>query len=167
MSKLQNKDEFQNIIHQNQGIFYKVSKSYCNDEMERQDLMQEMIIQVWNSYGNYKTEYKLSTWLYRIALNVAISFYRKKNAKKNQFSTVSIDDYQVIDESETIEKEANIQRLYQFIHELKELDRALILLYLDEKSYREIADILGITETNVATKTSRIKSILKQKFATA
>ena len=163
MNKQKTDNDFQKIISENKGIIYKVSNAYCSIETERQDLIQEIIIQIWKSFPNYNNKYKISTWIYRIALNVAISLYRKQNSKK-KLTTVSIEDYQLSDENENIEKELQIKQLYKFIHELKELDRALILLYLEEKNYKEISEILGISHTNVATKISRIKILLKQKF---
>ncbi len=165
MNNKKTESDFQKIISENKGIIYKVSNAYCIIEAERQDLIQEIIIQIWKSFPNYNSKYKISTWIYRIALNVAISLYRKQNSQK-KLTTVSIDDYQLSDESANVEKELQIKQLYKFIHELKELDRALILLYLEEKNYKEIAEILGISHTNVATKISRIKILLKQKFTT-
>ncbi len=106
----------------------------------------------------------LSTWMYRVALNVAISFYRKK--KNGSVISIRENDMDLPDKTHgTDELEENIAQLQQFISELKELDRALMLLYLEAKPYQEIAEILGISETNVATKISRIKETLKQKFS--
>ena len=103
--------------------------------------------------------------MYRIALNVAITYYRKESRVA---PTVSLSERDIEDKREAHqESEENINRLQQFIHELKELDRALMILYLEEKSHQEIADILGITESNVGTKLGRIKVKLKQKFSTS
>ena len=165
MNKQKPDNDFQRIISENKGIIYKVSNAYCTIEAEKEDLVQEIIIQIWKAFPNYNSKYKISTWIYRIALNVAISLYRKQNSQK-KLTTVSIEDYQISDENENTEKELQIKQLYKFIHELKELDRALIILYLEEKNYKEIAQILGISQTNVATKISRIKILLKQKFST-
>ncbi|HEV7621828.1 MAG TPA: sigma-70 family RNA polymerase sigma factor, partial [Flavisolibacter sp.] len=130
-----------------------------------EDLAQEIIYQLWKSYNNYKPQYKFSTWMYRVALNVAISFYRKVRAGGH---TIHIEEhvFEIEDYSSSAEMEENIKLLEQFIKAFKELDRALILLYLEGKPYKEIAEILGISETNVATRINRIKDKLKQKFAT-
>jgi RNA polymerase sigma-70 factor (ECF subfamily) len=103
--------------------------------------------------------------MYRVALNVAISFYRKE---KRSIPALSLTDHllEIADKQDNSETEERLNQLQQFINQLKELDRALIILYLEEKSYSEIAEILGITETNVATKISRIKTRLKQQFST-
>ncbi|MEP6676099.1 MAG: sigma-70 family RNA polymerase sigma factor [Ferruginibacter sp.] len=157
-------DNFLILLQENKRILFKICNAYCNNAADREDLAQEMIYQLWKSFQSYNTEYRFSTWMYRVALNVAISFYRKE---KRTFQKVMIGD-QVLtltdDNLSSSELEANIILLQQFIHELKELDRALMLLYLEEKSYLEIAEILGITETNIATKISRIKEKLKTRF---
>ncbi|MGC4036329.1 MAG: RNA polymerase sigma factor [Chitinophagaceae bacterium] len=161
------KEEFLHLIEANKAIIYKICNSYCQQPSDREDLAQEIIYQLWKSGKSFKGEYKFSTWMYRVALNVAISFYRKR---KTTHLPISLNEYaqDVEDEDDGASvKEENINRLQQFINELKELDRALMILYLEEKSYKEISEILGISETNVATRISRNKENLKQKFATS
>ncbi|MEP7318317.1 MAG: sigma-70 family RNA polymerase sigma factor [Panacibacter sp.] len=157
--------EFLYVIESNKGILYKVALAYCKDSEDRKDLMQEMIVQLWKSFGNYTSGYKYSTWIYRIALNTAISFYRKETRRKKVSNPLLEGILHFVDTNAANETEQNIGILQQFIAELKELDKALMLLYLEEKNYKEIAEIIGISETNVATKISRIKIILKQKFS--
>lgn len=159
-------DVFLSVIEGNKGIIYKIANSYCKIPEDRKDLVQEIILQLWKSFDKYNDEYKYSTWIYRIALNVAISFYRKENRIRQISNPLSEGILHFADVDDTREKEEAIGFLQRFIAELKELDKALMLLYLDEKSHREIAEIIGITETNVATKIGRIKNILKQKFST-
>jgi len=159
---VQDKD-YLKILEDNKGLIYKVANSYCNNEEDSKDLFQEISIQIWKSLHRYDKQYKISTWIYRIALNVAISYYRKIKTRQSQTASlaetsVDIIDYQQDDTSEEID------RLFTFIHELKELDRAVMLLYLENSSYKEIGEILGISETNVATKINRIKIKLKQRF---
>lgn len=166
VNKEQSKAEFLNLIQENKRIIFKICNSYCKNNDDREDLAQEIIYQLWKSYESFNPEYnyKFSTWMYRIALNVAISFYRKDKKSK---STISLDEHLIEIEDvsgDSIESEKNFKLLQQFINELKELDRALMILYLEDKNYKEISEILGITETNVATKISRIKIKLKQKF---
>ena len=147
-------------------IIYKICNSYCKNVSNRDDLAQEITYQLWKSYNHFNGTVKFSTWMYRVALNVAITFYRKTKTGEAIIQlaepNTEIEDKKV----DTAELEKNINTLQQFINELKELDKALMILYLEEKSYREIAEILGITESNVATRISRIKDKLKQKFST-
>ena len=158
------KDTFLSVIEANKGIIYKIANSYCKDPEDRKDLFQEIVSQLWRSFDKYSDQYKYSTWIYRIALNVAISFFRKENRRKSVSSPLSESVFSLMDFDETKEMESNLRLLQQFIQELKDLDKALMLLYLEEKSHSEIAEIIGITETNVATKIGRIKLLLKQKF---
>lgn len=158
--------EFHKLLLDHKGILYKVTNAYCRNEEDRKDLMQEIIVQLWKSLDQYNPQYKHSTWIYRIALNVSISFYRKERKRNELTGTFSESIWKYIETPEkNTEQEQSIQLLYKFIYELKELDRALMLLYLEEKSHKEMAEIIGITETNVATKIARIKHLLKQKFS--
>lgn len=166
MNSTDKSDIFLSVIQTNKGIIYKVANSYCINAEDRKDLVQEIIVQLWKSFDNYAHQYKYSTWMYRIALNTAISFYRKENRRKQVSNPLSNSILNFVDTNATGEIEENIGFLQQFISELKELDKALMLLYLEEKSHKEIAEIIGISETNVATKIGRIKTILKQKFST-
>lgn len=163
MTNPEDRDDFLRVIEANKGIIYKISRAYCKHDEDRKDLIQEIIIQIWNSFQKYNDQYQHSTWIYRIALNVAISLYRKNSVRQNR-TVPFTDTVNFIDDSQTNEMEGDIVLLYQFIHELKNLDKALILLYLEQKSYKEIADILDISVTNVATKIGRVKKIIKQKF---
>ncbi len=155
---------FQELIEQHKGILFKVARTYCQDEEDRQDLIQEIMIQLWQSFPKYNDEFKVSTWLYRISLNVAISFYRKNAVRKDNNISLN-ENVSQIQDVEKAEKEQQLNLLDQFITELKELDKALILLYLEDKSHAEIADILGISAGNVGTKVGRIKDKLKQRYS--
>ena len=157
--------EFAATLEKNKGIIYKVANAYCKDRDDRKDLVQEIIIQLWRSFDRYDDQYKLSTWMYRIALNVSISFYRKERKRKNSDFLINEDIVEIADEYSSDELEMNISLLQRFINELKELDRAMMLLYLEEKSQKEIGEILGLTEANVSTKVGRIKEKLKQRFS--
>jgi RNA polymerase sigma factor (sigma-70 family) len=166
MSKIEKSDRFLSTIEINKGIIYKITNSYCKDPEDRKDLVQEIISQLWKSFDNYSDQYKYSTWIYRIALNVAISYYRKENRRKTISTPLSEGIFSFADLHENTETESNLGFLQLFILDLKDLDKALMLLYLEEKSHKEIAEIIGISETNVATKVGRIKAFLKQKFST-
>lgn len=159
----QSKEDFLSIIDANKRIIFKICNSYCKNADDREDLAQEIIFQLWRSWSSFNANYKLSTWMYRITLNVAISFYRKE---RKATDTVLMGDHVIEIADEQIEEslETNLNALQQFINELKPLDKALMILYLEEKPQKEIAEIMGITSTNVATKIGRIKEQLKQKF---
>lgn len=156
--------EFLEVIETNKGIIYKVANSYCKSEEDKKDLIQEIIIQLWRSFHKYNDQFKRSTWMYRIALNVAISFYRKAVSRKKIAMPISDKDMVSIKEDDPKESDPALAQLQKFITELKEFDRALILLYLEEKSQKEIADILGITSSNVSTRIVRIKEKLRKRF---
>jgi RNA polymerase sigma-70 factor (ECF subfamily) len=164
--KSEDKSElFLSVINSNKGIIYKVANSYCKNSENRNDLVQEIIIQLWKSFDKYNEQYEHSTWIYRIALNVAISFYRKD--KKHLSAPLTDSIIELVTEEEAGELEDNVRLLYQFINELDELNKALMLMYLDNISHKEMAEVMGISETNVATKIGRIKEKLKKKFSLA
>jgi RNA polymerase sigma factor (sigma-70 family) len=162
MNKDRLNTQFEQIIEQHKGILLKVARIYSTQLDDRDDLIQEMRIQIWRSWSKYNPQFAITTWMYRIAINVAISNYRK-HIKRQPIQPIT---EQVLEVSESIhhEKELALQQLEQFIQELNELDRALILLYLEDKKQIEIADILGLSVSNVSTKIARIKEKLKQRF---
>ena len=165
MDKQELQKLFQEIIKQHKGILFKVSRAYCLVEEDRQDLIQEILIQVWQSLHKYNNQCKVSTWVYRISLNVSISFYRKNVTRTNKFTELNEQNIQITTDDKT-ETEQELNLLEQFISELKEIDKAIMVLYLEDKSHFEIAEILGMSVTNVGTKIGRIKEKLKAKFQT-
>lgn len=156
--------DFESIIEKNKGIIYKVANSYCKDVDDRKDLVQEIIIQLWRSFRRFNHSTKLSTWTYRVALNVAISFYRRDSKRKMASTELSESLIAIIPDHEPPETEGQIKQLQQFIAELKDMDRALMILYLEDRNQKEIGEIMGISETNVSTKIARIKEKLREKF---
>jgi len=154
---------FQNILEQHKGILFKVARTYCRDEEGRQDLIQEIMIQIWQSLHKYNDKFQITTWLYRISLNVAISYYRKSKVRNDKFIALN-ENFTQIAAADSSEKEQLLLQLERFISELKEMDKALVLLYLENKNYDEISEILGITVSNVSTKVGRIKEKLKKRF---
>ena len=159
-----NKETFLRLLEEHKGIIIKICNAYCQAKDDKEDLSQEIVYNLWKAFANYTPDHKFSTWLYRVALNVAISYYRKE---KRSLQYTPYDENLIIfnDEGYNKELEGNLLLLQQFIFELKEIDKSIMLLYLDDKSYHEIAEITGISETNVATKINRIKTNLKAKFA--
>jgi RNA polymerase sigma-70 factor (ECF subfamily) len=155
-------ERFQTLVEEHKKILYKVCNSYCRDRDARDDLAQEIIIQLWRSFGKFDGRCRFSTWMYRIALNVAISFYRRENTRTRY--VISDEEHLLVVIDDTESQPEDIRLLYQFIEELEPLNKALVLLYLDGNTYQEIASVLGISETNVATKISRLKDKIKQEF---
>lgn len=150
------------VIEKHKGIIYKVSRSYCQDEFEREDLVQEILAQIWRSLGTYDDTFKITTWMYRVALNVAISFYRKD--KSAAYKHTQMEDkllsYEMDSEAENAQ---GLLELYEFINALNAIDKAVILMYLDGENQSEIAANLNISVANVSTKIGRIKQKLSQR----
>ena len=158
-------ENYTSLIDQNKGIIYKVANSYCQNNQDRKDLIQEILMQLWRAFAKYDEKYKPSTWMYRISLNVAISFYRKENRRRDVTPLVNNDVLTMAGEPTLDESDENVRLLYEFISGLNKLDRAVMLLYLENENYQDIADTLGITETNVATKINRIKNRLRSQYS--
>ncbi len=120
--------------------------------------------QLWSSFEKYDDAYRLGTWMYRVSLNIAISFYRKNQTQEKYFMPLD-ENLDVISNDENEVETNNLELLEKFISELKEFDKALMLLYLEKKSRQEISEILGISTSNLSTKIARIKEGLKQQFS--
>src|SRR5215813_4927521 len=150
----QRRQQFEALVQSHQGIMFKVANTYCWHADDRADLAQDILTQLWRAWPNYDASRTFSTWMYRIALNVAISFVRKE--VRHHGVTVPLDE-DVHDAAATPDTHSLQERLQVFIERQGPLDRALLLLYLEDNSQREIADILGITPTNVSTKIHRLK----------
>ena len=159
--------QFLSVIQTNKGIIYKVANSYCKDADDRKDLIQEIIIQLWLSFHKYDEKFALTTWIYRIALNVSISFYRKENRRNEINQPLPEGIIYLREEDSGKDTNEDVDQLNLFIKELKEIDRAVIILYLDGKSHQETADLLGLSAKNVSVKVTRIKEQLRQKFSTS
>jgi len=156
-------ERFQALVDEHKKILYKVCNSYCRNRDDRDDLAQEIVIQLWRSFSTFDGRYRFSTWMYRIALNVAISFYRRESTRTRYVISDEEHLLEAIDDTESQPEE--IRLLYRFIEGLDPLNKALVLLYLDGNNYEEIAGVLGISETNVATKISRLKKTMKREFS--
>jgi RNA polymerase sigma-70 factor (ECF subfamily) len=152
------------LIDEHRKILFKIAGSYARRPADRKDLVQEMVFQMWRSFDRYDETQRFSTWMYRVGLNVAISFYRGQTRR----SRVIVNDESVIELAaspsgqETYEELATLRRM---IEGLGEFDRALVILYLDGNSYADIAAILGISESNVGTKLNRIKQRLRDQYS--
>jgi len=154
------KDFYTQFILPYAGIIIKICRAYTDSEEDFQDYYQEICLQLWKSRGNFKGDSKWSTWVYRISLNVSLSLLRrdKKITKKG----VELPDVEGDMQSESNPfNDESLKLLYKAIKELSETDRAIILLYLEEKSYQEIAEIIGLSPNNIGVKITRIKKKLK------
>lgn len=157
--------QFEDLLEQHGGIIRKVAFGYARNETDRRDLMQDILLQLWKAYPRYSPDRPFSTWMYRVALNVSISFLRKNTRPGRE--TVQFEEAQhdlAYEHSSSPEMEERTAMLHQVMAKFPPLDRALLLLYLDDRPYREIAAVLGLTETNVATKLSRLKERLRQEL---
>jgi RNA polymerase sigma-70 factor, ECF subfamily len=155
------KDEFVGLLNQHRSILFKICNLYCPSGPDREDLFQEMVIQLWKSYPHFRGESKFSTWLYRIALNTAISGLRKQNRGLGTRGLESLPE-QAPDIPYEQEREEQLQLLYQAISQLSSIERAFLMLYLEDKSYHEMEEILGINENNLRVKMNRIKEKLRK-----
>jgi RNA polymerase sigma-70 factor (ECF subfamily) len=152
--------EFIELINQHQGLIHKVCIMYENDSDERNDLFQEIVFQLWKSYKTFRGEAKITTWMYRIALNTAISGFRKqsRNVKTEDLKELHLN----ISDRWADEREEELQRLQSAIRQLTEIERAMIMMALEEVPYEEIAETIGITQNNVRVRMNRIREKLKK-----
>ena len=154
-------EAFIRLVDQHRGILHKVCRLYCFTDTDRQDLFQEIVIQLWRSYPRFRGDAKFSTWLYRIALNTAISDLRKQRPPTTPTSPDQLPT-ELQDIQYSGEKEQQLQLLYTAIDRLTEVEKALTMLYLEDKTYQEMEEILGITQNNLRVKMNRIKDKLRK-----
>lgn len=154
-------EPFLEIIAEHQRIIHKVTRLYAHTQDDRDDLFQEILLQLWRAFGSFKGDAKISTWMYRVALNTAISGFRK-SSRRPQTSELDSVTFLAVAEVPDAEQEEDKALLYKAIALLSDLERAIIMLYLEEHSYEEIAEVIGITANYVGVKLSRIKSKLKK-----
>ena len=152
------RQQFEALLQSHQGIVFKVANTYCWRPDDRADLVQDIVAQLWRAWPRYDSSREFSTWMYRVALNVAISSVRK--AVRHREVSIPLDE-SMHDTAAAPDSQLMHERLKAFIERQAPLDRALLLLYLEDKSQREIGEILGITPTNVSTKISRLKQKIR------
>ncbi|WP_420575609.1 RNA polymerase sigma factor [Ekhidna sp.] len=150
-------DFFKSYVEEHMSIIMHLCRAYARDEESLKDLVQEVTLQLWRSHKSFEGKSQLSTWVYRVTLNVCLSHSKRL---KRKVETVPI-EWKVDAPEETDPEKEQIEKLYQGIRKLKESERAIILLYLEDKSYKEMSEILGITVSNVGVKVNRLKEKLK------
>jgi RNA polymerase sigma-70 factor (ECF subfamily) len=155
------KVDFKILLEDNQQLIAKICRAYSNSPEEFEDYFQEVSLQIWKSYDSFKGASQLSTWIYRITLNVCLTELRKS---KKRINTYAIQAEHDLSDTATEYKNDEVEQLYAAIRTLKKIDRAIILLFLEDRKYKEMAEILGISITNIGVKISRIKKELKQKL---
>jgi RNA polymerase sigma-70 factor (ECF subfamily) len=153
--------KFINLINQHQGLIHKICFMYEQDQDARNDLFQEVVLQLWKSFPTFRGEAKITTWMYRIALNTAISGYRKqsRHIKTEDLNEMHMN---ISEQYSGDQREENFQRLQAAIRQLSEIERAMIMMALEEIPYEEIAETIGITQNNVRVRMNRIREKLKK-----
>ncbi len=165
MSSIASHDGFVDLVDRHRGILFKVAGAYCRNPSEREDLIAEIVVALWRGYGRFDGRSSFATWTYRIAVNVAIAFYRRDVRRRRDL--VPVEESALAEVAAPIEpaQDDRLDFLRELIDRLEPLDRALMLLYLDDYPHGEIAAILGISESNVGTKIGRIKERFRRTAA--
>lgn len=158
--KTQLEQRFVAQLEENQNIVHKICRMYTNDQQSHKDLFQEITIQLWRAYPKFRGDSKFSTWMYRVALNTAITLYRKskRRIKTQDYDTVH---FKISDIPYDDEAEQQLNLMYKAVKQLNDIEKALVFLYLEDKNYRDISETLGISEVNARVKMNRIKTKLK------
>lgn len=159
---MQSETEFIRIIKDNEGVIFKITTMYTDNRIDQQDLYQDVVYQLWKSFKSFRAESKISTWMYRVALNTALTRLKKN---KRRAHTVSIDKV-ILEQTEYYNPqfEERLKLMYAHIKRLNQLEKGIMLLLLEGKKYEEIAEITGLSSSNVGTRISRIKQKLKQQI---
>ncbi|HAI44399.1 MAG TPA: sigma-70 family RNA polymerase sigma factor, partial [Maribacter sp.] len=156
---MQKEAVFTNLIREHQGLLYKVTSIYTDNKEDQEDLFQEVVFQLWKYFDSFRNDAKITTWMYRVAMNTSITFIKKIKRRPDSVSVAEV----FISESDTHNEvfEERLRLLYQHLKHLNILEKGLIFLLLEGKSYNEIAQITGLSASNVGTKISRVKKKLK------
>lgn len=161
MTEQDQQTDFLNRINECKGIIYKICNLYANTHVDREDLFQEIVTQLWKAYGKFRGDSKFSTWLYRVALNTAISGLRFQKTKVELRFPENVSD-NIREHEKDRGEEEQLKIMYDAIAKLNEIDKAIIMLYLDERSYEEMESILGISQNTLRVKMNRAKEKLRQ-----
>lgn len=151
--------EFLKLLHQHKGILYKISRMYFDYTEDQNELIQEMTYQLWKSYQNFKGNSQFSTWMYRVCLNTALTFFKSENRKQDKYELH--DHYDRVDDDNSYQKEEQLKYFYDAVQELNKVEKALIFLFLEGMSHKDISENLGISEVNARVKLNRTKEKLQ------
>lgn len=157
MKKLE--QEFLNLIDKHKGILYKVAKMYMDDAEDQHDLIQEITLQLWKSYERFEGNAQFSTWMYRVSLNTALTYFKQEKKKSEKYTF--LENIDRVEEQDSGEKETQLELFYRAVHELNKVEKALIFLFLEGQNHKEIGQNLGITEGNARVKLNRTKEKLQ------
>ena len=157
-----NIDQFTNLLLRHAGLIHKVAYAYCRNATDRDDVIQEIAMQLWRSRDRYDDRFKETTWIYRIAINVAVSCHRRE--RRHNHRRASLEGTAITIAAQSAKTSQDLELLLRWIDDLGELDKALVLLYLDGHDHASIAEVLGISVSNVGTKLQRIKNKLRAAF---
>ncbi|MEZ5464198.1 MAG: sigma-70 family RNA polymerase sigma factor [Lysobacteraceae bacterium] len=160
----ESRQHFSELLQRHRGVVYKVAHSYAWTPEDRADLAQEIATQLWRAFPGYDGRRPFPTWMYRVALNVAISQVRREERQRRQRVTLDVMPDVVDESAASPESLVALEQLQKVIAAQDPLNRALVLLYLDDYGNREIGDILGLTETNVSTRISRLKQRIRERM---
>ena len=160
MTEVELKEMFISVFEQNIGIIFKIARAYTKTTHDREDLVNDITLELWKAYPKFKGNSKISTWIYRISLNISMNYRRKKRSNKIMFSESN--QFDTSNWLQNPEDNEQSDLLYDCIDDLNEFNKAIIILYLDGNSHDEISTITGISKTNVGTRISRIKEQIKK-----
>ena len=155
---MRKEEAFTQLIKENEGIIFKISRVYCDTQENQKDLYQDIVFQLWKGFDSFRGDAKASTWMYRVALNTAFTFLRKE---KRKGTSVTIDNLHLTYEPDDPILEERLKQMYAQIRQLSDVNKGIILLLLEGKKYEEIATITGFSRSKVATRISRIKEQLR------
>lgn len=155
------KRQFEAHIREYEMLLHKVCRMYAYTDADHEDLFQDIIVQLWQAYTRFKGESKFSTWLYRVAINTAISQKRKEKDLVTSYDPTNLPAHHIEEESRKAEEELQFQQLYKAIAQLNQVEKAIIMLYMEERSYEEMEEIMGISEGTLRVKMNRIKEKLR------
>ena len=161
MDKQELEKEFERHIREHELLLYKVCRIYAYTDADRQDLFQEIVIQAWKAFPKFKGEPKFSTWLYRVAINTAINGLRKKQTFISSYEPAQLPT-NIDDHNTGPEEEERWRQLYNAIEQLTQVEKAIVMMYMEDRSYEEMEEILGISQGNLRVKMNRIKEKLRQ-----
>lgn len=160
MRKQDTEKQFETLIREHELLIHKVCRIYIRDPSEREDLFQEIVIQLWTSYSRFKGDAKFSTWLYRVAINTAITGMRKRRDFIDSYEPGLLP--QPVDDSSAARQEEQLTQMNRAIEQLNQVEKAIVMLYMEDKSYEEMEEIMGISQGNLRVKMNRIKEKIRQ-----